>query len=375
MKIRLVFVINGFLIGGAKKFLKWFEYLPEDRYEIHLVTLFQFPGDGEMYDLIPPHVIVSKFNFKNFFDIPEWWSLFRRLRHIQPALVVSGLLFSNTLVRVLKPFVGYPCITMELNTYIEKTRLQILADRLLAPLSYRIVAVSQEVAEFAARQAGISRKKFVVIPNGVDVVEFRAALKELPPKSVLKKKLGFKPEDALILNVGRLTGQKNHELLIDSFSSFVKNHPSYRLMILGQGGLRDQLVGRVQQAGLQKHILFLGVDHNVAQYYAASDFLVSVSQIEGMSNAYLEAMACGLPVVATKTAGTTEIVKDGENGFLIQDFSTRQIVESMERASQANLELLGKHALKTAELFDVRTSVRLYEQLFENAITTKHEKN
>lgn len=367
-KIKIVFGLNDFLVGGTQKqFAEQVKFFDKNVYEIILITLFQFPNKPDFYKKLPPDLEIHKLGFSGKTDIGSWLKLYSLLRRLQPDIVVSSLFFSNTIFRVLKPIIGYHSIAREHNTYTDKSFWNRTIDRLLAHFSYRIVANSSTVASFTHKQEQIPMRKFVVIHNGIDTHKVDKFLGELPSKSALKQEMGFDSEDRIILNVARLTQQKNHKLLIEGFLLFSNNYPSYKLAIVGDGELRDILERHIVDAKAQEKVIFYGQQNQVWKFYKIADALVSTSDIEGMSNSYLEAFAAGIPVVATNTAGTDELIHEGENGFFIHKRTPENVRVSIEKISNESVvNKMRERCLATAELFDVRKIVKLYEALFQS---------
>src|SRR5665213_3631935 len=232
-KIKVVFGLNSFMVGGAERqFVEQVKFFNRNQFEITLITLFQFPGKPDLYAELPSNLPVYRLNFANWRDIKSWIELLHLLLKLKPDIVLSGLFFSNTVFRLLKPFVGFAAIACEHNTYIDKPKVQQCIDRALSFISYRIVAVSKTVAAFTAKQEHISQKKFEVIPNGVDIEKLQRSISELPSKEILKSELGFQSSDYIILTAGRLVPQKNQKLLLDGFALFCKIAPSYKLAIV-----------------------------------------------------------------------------------------------------------------------------------------------
>ena len=361
---RIVFGINGLTMGGAEKqLMRLVPNFDEDRFEIHLITLFAFPKEHELYDEIPPHVSVHRLSFKGALDVWSWWRTYLLLRKIRPHVVVSSFFFSNTVFRVLQPLVGYVSLAREHNTYVDKPRLHQIIDRILAQRSCRIVAVSEEVADFTARQEGIPRERFTVINNGIDLEETDRLLEALPSKEALRSELGFMRGETVFLNVARLVPQKNHALLLEGFARFHHEHPASRLAIVGDGPLRSALEVHAERLGIRKAVSFLGLKPQTWGLYKASDIVVSTSTIEGFSNVYLEALATGLSLLATKTAGTCELVEEGKNGFFL-DADPDAIATALARAAREDLGVLGEYARRSVERFDIRRTAERYEELF-----------
>lgn len=366
-KIKLVLAINDFTMAGAQRlYLDMLDFFDRSEYEVTLVSLFQFPEKKNFYDFVPKWVSVEKLNFKNFYDFKKWAELFSFLSKTRPDVVISSLFFCNTIFRVLKPFLGYKIITIEHNTYINKTKKEILVDKLLSFITYKIVAVSKTVAEFTARQEKIQLKKFTVINNGININRIKNQIKNAGELSILRCSLAS-PAEKIILNVGRLTTQKNQEALIRAFVRFAGDFPNYKLIILGDGSHKDRLREIVEHASFSDKIILAGEVENVVPYYLISDFFVSVSFIEGFGLAHVEALCCGLPVLTTKTAGPDEFIKEGENGFFIEK-DEQSIYEGLKKMSGADLKVMGDRIRKSVEGYSIEVTAKKYKLLIKRSL-------
>ena len=361
----VAFLVNDFTVGGAQRLhIDLFNNL-HDQFEMHLITLMEFPNRTLMYDEVPPEVTVHRLNFASFRDFTSWRKLLRLLRSIRPDVVVSSLFLSNTIARVLKPLVGYTSIIVIHNTYIAKTQAQIVVDWILSHVTYRIVAVSNSVRTFTAAQEHIPLEKFVVIPNGLN-------LRETEPTGVdcaaVRAELGLSPDDHLVIDVARLTDQKNLQLLIDAFADFSKEYPTYTLAIFGEGVLRKQLEDRIKDRDAHGRILLAGVRKDLVPYYKAADFFVSSSFIEGFGLAHAEALLCGTPVLTTKTAGPDEMIKEGENGFFIEGTSKENILAGLRKMKATNLSSMQAAAMRSVEGLDIKRTAEAYTRLIHESI-------
>ncbi len=368
-KISLVFGVNDFLIGGMQRqFIEQLRFLDRDRFDVSLITLFEFPDQPDLYDELPLHLAVYRMHFKNVRDVKQWRELYRLLKHLKPDVVISSLFFSNTVFRLLKPFIGYHSIACEHNTYTEKTFLQRLTDKLLANISYRIIAVSNTVADFTAHQEGISKDKFVIIPNGIDVQAWQQEFERLPSKEIIRKELIFPSDSIVILNVARLMPQKNHELLLKGFAQFHRGNPKSMLAVVGDGPLRKELESLTQKLNIEDSVIFFGMRRDVNRFYKGSDIFALTSDREGFALVCIEAMTAGLPVISTVTAGPDEYIANGVNGFLIHDATATGVADGIREVVKGDSGKLRKGALETAERYNIVSSVKLYEQLFDDTI-------
>lgn len=367
-KIKLIFTVNDFTVAGVQKlYLDMFDFIDLKKYEIHLITLFQFPNKKDFYNQVPKHIFINKINFNNFYDIKKWFELASLLHKIKPDVVISSLFFCNTVFRVLKIFFGFKIISIEHNTYIEKTKFQIIVDRILAMVTFRIVAVSKTVATFTIKQEKISANKFEVIHNGINIEKIKRELSVFKDKTQIRESLGFKKDDHIFINVGRLTWQKNQEILVNAFGDFAKKNENYKLIILGEGNLRNKLEKLADNLLPKGQIFFLGARENIFLYYFISDYFVSTSIIEGFGIAHIEALCSGLPVLTTKTAGPDEFIREGENGYFIEN-NKESILFGLEKIIKIDRIDLDKRTFSSIESYSIQNTVRKYEELINRCI-------
>lgn len=170
------------------------------------------------------------------------------------------------------------------------------------------IAISQEITT-ELDSIGVPPTRQVFIPNGVDVARFYPLL--AAQKAALRMKLNL-PDGPLILFTGRLVPEKRLEQLLALWPAMRARHPAATLLLLGAGSQEAELR---QQAG--PGVLFGGRVDDVAPYLQTADLFVLPSVSEGLSNALLEAMAAGLPVVATAVGGAPDVIEHGQSGWLV----------------------------------------------------------
>lgn len=149
------------------------------------------------------------------------------------------------------------------------------------------------------------QKKIVVIPNPNHITPEE---RELVMTSIKENRVTI---------VGRLIPIKNHRMLINAFSKTLKSHPEYYLDIYGDGGMKDALLAQINDLGLGESVFLQGRTENVPAALASARIFVLCSNVEGMPNALMEAVALGVPSIATDVSGVRDIINDGENGFII----------------------------------------------------------
>lgn len=159
-------------------------------------------------------------------------------------------------------------------------------------------------------------------------------------------------KEKLFVTVGRLEGVKDQNMMIRAFSQFHQTHPDYRLVIYGEGPMRQQLETLISSLGLDDKVVLAGNNSKVWDAIAPAECFLLSSEYEGMSNAMAEALCLGLPVISTKVGGATEFIKDGVNGYLVDVHDADTMANRMcEVADDVALrESMGKEAVKVYEL-------------------------
>jgi glycosyltransferase involved in cell wall biosynthesis len=186
--------------------------------------------------------------------------------------------------------------------------------RLAAHWVSGMIVVSDQVKESALDLVGSRhRDQLIVIPNGCDIEQFGKPV----DKAQVRNRLGLSVDSRLIAAVGTLKKVKGHRYLIQAMSTLVSRYPDLHVLLIGDGELKAELQLLVSELGLEEHIHFLGSRHDIPRLLAASDLFVLSSLWEGLSMALLEAMATGLPIVASAVSGTIEAIRPNEGGFLV----------------------------------------------------------
>ena len=173
-----------------------------------------------------------------------------------------------------------------------------------------LLAVS-ESTRLDAIEEGVAPEHIIVIPNGVDLPNLDKKVGE-----EVRQSLALEFNQCMFFYAGRLNYEKGPDLLLQAFSEVIKVVPNSRLVLAGDGPLRQELSDRAQQLDIDEKVVFLGVRNDVPEIMIAADVFVLSSRTEGMPNAVLEAMALSIPVVAFNVGGVKELLQDGLTGRL-----------------------------------------------------------
>lgn len=210
-----------------------------------------------------------------------------------------------------------------------------LWQKIIVGLSYdAVIAVSKDT-ESRILDLGKSPKALVVIPNGVDMEIFHP---DEPSRVSLRKRLHVDNDELLIGFFGRIVRGKGIDILIESMPIVLKHMPNVKLLIMGDGDLKNSMEERILDLRLDENVMIKNpVPHQeVAQFYCACDLIVIPSRSEAFSLSALEAMASGVPLVASNVGGLREIVHHSDNGWLVEANSISTLSEAIVKVLSEN---------------------------------------
>jgi glycosyltransferase involved in cell wall biosynthesis len=202
-----------------------------------------------------------------------------------------------------------------------------------------------------------------IIPNGIETARYQLE----SPGEKIKQELGMEPEDPLITTIGTLSPVKNQAMLIKAVAQVVSVYPKLRLIIVGEGPLKKELVALQEEMGLKQQLRFLGLRKDIPEILAGTDIFVSTSLYEGLPLSILEAMAAGKPVVATAVPGTLEVLEDG-SGLLIPLDSQADLAQTLKRLIEEpeQRKVLGKKAQeRVSHHYSLEGYVLSWQSLYE----------
>ncbi|MFH1023616.1 MAG: glycosyltransferase [Planctomycetota bacterium] len=309
--VRIAYVIWSLGLGGAEKVV------------IHLATgldrtrfspvIFCLNEPGPFApEVLRQGIEVIGLHKRGPADILAAYRLYNALKAGRFDVVHTHLWGANVWGRLAARLAGVPVIiATEHNVPNWKTRWHFLLDRMLAPATTRLVAVSQAVlSEYERRK--IAPLRWTLISNGVS-----PRTPPVPGRDDARRALGLPPSGTVIGWMGRFAVVKNPLLFAEAAAIAVRKAPSLMIILAGDGPLRPALEQKINALGIRDRVVFAGVLHDIPAFLAALDAIAFSSDSEGLSMAMLEAMAAGVPVVATAVGGTRELVRHEITGFLV----------------------------------------------------------
>jgi glycosyltransferase involved in cell wall biosynthesis len=312
-----------------------------------------------------PYPVLSVTSYKTFLESVKSSTLIHA--HGHPYL--SSLLAAKLAKRYSKPFV----LTQH-NTFIEYGSLWNTVERLndlvvgkaVLKEANKIIVVSNATKRYVL-SLGADPEKIELLYNGVDLERFKPLT---GVKDAIRKKLGISSNAVVVITVRRLVYKNGVDTLLDSAEIAIKKNPQLVFLVVGQGPDFAEVKARIEQMGIERKFRLAGFvpDGDLPLYYNAADFFVLPSKSgEGLPLVALEAMACGLPVVATRVGGISEIMME-DYGRIVPSSDPDALAEAILEFSHREFSTLktGLRALIAQRYSwdkNVEKLVRIYEEL------------
>lgn len=234
------------------------------------------------------------------------------------------------------------------------------AEKFLSRFTDGLITINQEDYRRAQKfHAG----KTILIPGvGIDLDKFQ---KKEPTRQEIRNKLGIPDGKIILMSVGELTKRKNHMVVIDALARLKEYDILY--VICGDGPMKARLRAKAEELGVRDRVKLLGFRKDIAELHKAADIFVFPSLQEGLPVAVMEAMASGLPIVASKIRGNEDLISNNQGGYLVNPMDSEQVAKAIEKMIQnpkkrkkmeeRNLEIITKYGQETVlqkmdEFFD-----------------------
>ena len=296
--------------GAEKQMVLLARGLPRDRFQVEVATLTRLgPLEAELREAGVPVAAIGK---RLKLDPLALARLVRFLREGRFDVLQTWIFAANTYGRIAARWARVPVVvTAEMAVDVWKSPRELAVDRFLARRTDRVVGNSRAVVEFYRRN-GIPDDRLAMIHSGIGAEE-----PPLSDRAGVRDEFGWPVDAPLLIFVGRLAAQKGVDDLVTAIDLVQYGLPELRVLIVGDGPMRDQLEATAHAFRLDGMVKFAGHRDDVPRLLAAADLLVLPSLYEGLPNVVLEAMRSAKPVVATAAPGTTEVVADNQTGLLV----------------------------------------------------------
>ncbi|HAC66277.1 MAG TPA: glycosyltransferase family 4 protein [Cyanothece sp. UBA12306] len=366
--MRLTLVISSLSSGGAERVMSimanyWASQSRE--FDITILT-FDDGSQPPFYDLdsriehIPlglakksPNIVLGLWN-----NLKRISKLRRAIRRSKPDTVISFANTTNVITLLAMQGLPIPIIVSE-RVDPSKYDIGVIWEQLrwiIYPIANYIVVQTQKVANYFPSSW---QNKIEIIPNPV---LFSKQIKSSSERLLTKYS---------IIAIGRLVEQKGFDLLLKAFATLKDSYPEWSLTILGEGSLRLELELLRDRLEITDSVNFVGRVKNPYDYLQQADLFVMSSRFEGFPNALCEAMACGLPVIATDCpSGPREIIRDGIDGILVTNENMEDLALAMGQlmSNEKERKRLAESAKEITERFRVDKIIKKWENLLDTVV-------
>ncbi|MHA2032160.1 MAG: glycosyltransferase [Candidatus Kariarchaeaceae archaeon] len=365
-KIRVMHLIHQLGTGGAENgIINLLNHINKEFFE---TSICAFVGNGTQTARLDQRVIrlfeLDK-RAGNDFTLPiRLWRLCRKWRpHILHTHAWGTLcegIIGARLARI-------PVVIHGEHGTIQQKAANICVQRMFWNFTNQILTVSKAHKENLTKTIGYPPSRIKVIINGVDTKRFSNVKKS----ESIRDFLGITEKDIVIGIVGRLVPVKNQKMLIKAFAILARRYLNVKLILVGDGPLKNELFQLAASLGVSSRVMFLGRRSDIPEILQSMDIFVLTSISEGMSNTILEAMSSRLPVVASDVGGNSEIVKKDVTGFLVPSNNKNALVDALKILIENPVKRneMGVAGRKLIEMhFSLETMVENYENLYKDCL-------
>ena len=364
MNQRIVFIIDSFAgpwAGTERQLWYLLQGIDRRRFEPHLILLRHSEFSLNAREWPCPVEVLGLGRLASLDGVRGLVRLVRLLRSLDVAIVHAFFQDASLLGPVAARFAGARFVAGRRDMGIWYTRSNLRLLRMLSRLVDRVIANSNAVRELVAAREGISRSRISVVYNGLEEVNVDdsgpTTLENCIPAGV--------PVVGIVAN---LRPVKRHADLINAFARVRENVPSAHLVIVGDGELEESLRGLARSHGLEGCTHFLGRIESPASIVRRFTVAVLCSESEGLSNALMEYLSEGKPVVCTDVGGNPELVTDGQNGFLYSAGDHETLAERLVLLLNdiERLEKMGRAAARSVARLTANHMVDTHMDVYES---------
>ena len=366
----ILFLTNKLLIGGAEMvMINQANLLNAQKFNVFFGLLYNTDQENTLYHKLKTKQIFH-FGFSKLLDIEAFFRFYKFLKKNKIEIIYSALFESNLVARIIGRLAGVKIIiSSEQSCYYNKTWWQKRADYILSYFTDTIVGVSEEVVKFTSQQENIPLNKFEVLDQISDL-----DIDNIFSRDELLKKYALKEDSLVCITIGRFSPEKDQDRIIKIANEIVneRNMENINFVIVGYGDLEENLLNSIKEYKLEKNVKIIVDPKNAKEYLVMADLFLLTSNREGMPIVILEAMNNNLPCISSNVGGVKDIVKDGINGYLIDDREVKTFVEKIMYLS-SHREIIEKMSIEAKKTVDnKRGNINQLESIINKQINKKY---
>ena len=349
MNVKLTFITDTLSSGGSERVMSVLANELSKRFEVEIICLRTHTA---YYPLLPEVKVTYAIDYcgnslgKKFLWLRKYVS--------KDSLVIAFMVPVYVFTLASLMFTRHRVIVSERNDPDAASTFRRIARKLLIWRAQAVVVQTQSIAD---RMPSSVRNKQTIIYNPIS------------DKYTSGSALGSEKKD-LIVSVGRLSPQKNQKMMIDGFKELLNVKPDYRLEIYGEGEIHEEIESYIKERGLADKVLLKGRCNELQNVLNRAKFFVLTSDYEGMSNAMMEALYVGLPVVTTAVSGTEELIVNGENGVIVPIRDTKAYTDAIIDlvTNESKLKAMAKKAVEIKDKIEINSIVSRWTALIEKVM-------
>ncbi len=361
-------LITSFEIGGTERqAVELLKRLNGERYDVRVAVL---RNEGPFYSEIEARFPdVPEFPLTSFYDpnaVKQLARLRRLMLHDKIDILHAHDFYSSFIGAAAARLCGVRVIASQRHLKLSDRRAHKWGTRLIHRLATRILVNSDAIREHIVNNEGAQTHKIVVVKNGVVPVTSSAQ-----NRVRLCKELVVDTGVTLVGMVARLQTVKGHRFFIEAAAEVLRRRTDAHFVLVGEGPLRAEIENQAAELGITDQVHLLGDRADVSPLVSAFDLLVLASLHEGLPNAVMEAMAAGVPVVATAVGGTKELITDGETGYLAPSANSAALAERILFALCDEIhrdEIVSAARRRITSAFGIERMVESVEALYDEVM-------
>jgi glycosyltransferase involved in cell wall biosynthesis len=374
--IKILILTDSFIggAGGSEKHIKdLLQDLSKVEYQVDIVQLsntlrIPFPEGTKLENRTYHHIPV-----KRVYGITGLLAL-KKLTHLVKSKQIDITLSFHEMSDILNALIPNRCIKLSSRRDMGFKRNSLLEQVIrFVNKKFTYILCPSIAVQNKVLSEGVSLDKTYLLYNGIDCNKFPTIQSHnLEQRSALLSEIGITPGDINIICIGNLNEWKGHKYLIEALSKV--RDINCQLVLFGDGATRSVLEQQVAELNLENNVHFYGYSTEVKRYISAFDLMVLPSLTEGLSNALLEGVASGLPLIATSVGGNPEVIQDNTNGQLVEPSNASSIADAIPlfSPSRVNYQQISLASRKIAEdKFSLAAMLENYHLLFTKLIENK----
>lgn len=365
---RVLHLINSFELGGTERqAVELLKRLDQTRFDVRLAAIQR---KGPLYDEVAAHYPrLHEFPLNSLYNVRA----LRQMRRLRAWLLDEQIdilhahdFYAGWLGTLAAQFTGVKLIVCQRHLRLSDRWVHAAGRRVINHLAHRVVVNAELIRSYVLETGTAHADKLVVIRNGLTFQADPATHNAVRATLLAELQL---PTDALLIgNVANLRPVKGHRYLLQAAATVIRQFPNAHFVLIGTGELHHALQAQAAELGISANVHLLGQRSNAAQLAQAFDLAVLASLHEGLPNTVMEAMAAGVPVVATAVGGVLEMINDGETGYLAPAADAARLAEKLLQAladETGRAQLAARGRAFVLEQFSMQRMVAATERLYD----------